>query len=259
MFLRAFYASSPLKLLMGQWRVPKGTNERGAFAAFLEELVKLYGRTKLLEVLSLDAGITSKKNAQLITCHGLQYIMALKDPRTRKATRIAIDLLGARSRANVSESERVNGKQITRCLFRCAAPPLRGGSNAVELWRIAKETIDATGNSKIENHYYISSVPAHRLSDREVLKVVRAHWSIENNANWVCDAVWKEDKNPWCNKALELLTLLRVVVYNAVARFKFRRFRKAKTPIITWRAILDMIRRTLYPLNQIVLADVCPR
>lgn len=248
--LRAFHASSSLKLLMGQQLVKKGTNERGTFGEFLEKLVTLYGRTKLLQVISIDAGITSIRNAQSVVDHGLDYIMALKDPRTRKATKRAIELLGELRCAQKIQREHLNGKHITRKLFRCAVPELQGWEHACEFWRVEKTTETSSGSVSIENRYFITSLEAHAVTNSNALKAVRLHWSIENNANWVMDTAWQEDDNPWCNKAVELMSLLRILAYNAVARLKLRRFRKAQHRQIPWRNVLAIVRQTLFPFNQ---------
>lgn len=247
--LRAFHTSSSLKLLMGQEHVPVGTNEKGIFPAFLDKLVGLYGRTNLLEVFSLDAGFTSIKNAQAIVDRGLFYIMALKDPRVHTITRKTKEKFESRQKADKTEVEHAHGKQITRSLYRTPAPKVKGWHHATEVWWIRKESIDSQGKVSVENRYYATNLPRQRLSDKQVLKAVRLHWSIENNANWVLDTAWKEDTKTWCNKALEVLSLMRMMAYNIVARFKLRRLRRAKTCGWTWERTLKYIQMALFQLR----------
>ena len=245
--LRAFHASSSLKLLMGQQLVRRRTNESGTFASFLDELSELYGRTGLLEVLSLDAGFTSKKNAQCVLAKGLHYIMALKDERVRKATKVAKEILSAKKPV-CTEEEVVNGQKITRSLYRCSVPELNGWEGARELWRVAKEVVVLrTGKTQQEDRYYISSLPPSKLTNKQVLKTIRLHWSIENNANWVMDTAWKEDNSPWCAKAAEVVSLLRIIAFNAVSRLKYRRFRRARLYNYTWKQVIEIVRTTLFP------------
>lgn len=244
--LRAFHVSSTVKLLMAQQMVPRGTNENGTLRSLLEKLVELYGRTNLLEVLSMDAGFTGADNAQAIIDHQLHYIFAIKAPEMHPIAARAIELLGNRTRPDKKETEYMNGKHITRSLFRCRAPAVNGWSHATELWRMQKETLPSDGRVTIEDHYYVTSLPTTRLCDSLVLKTIRMHWGIENSANWVMDVAWEEDLRPWCNQALELLTLLRMIAYNAVARFKFRRFRRAKTQHWSWEQLLRFIQRVLF-------------
>ena len=226
--IRAFHGSSTVKLLMGQERIPQGTNEKGLFPVFLDKLVKLYGRTNLLELFSFDAGFTSIANANAVRERGYDYVFALKDPRVHRITRSAVELLGSCTSPKIVKTETVNGQKVTRSLYRCPAAEVQGWSHAKEFWRVHKESVTlSTGKIVEEQHYYVTSLAPSRLSDEEVAKTIRAHWSIENNANWVMDVAWEEDSRPWCNQALELISLMRIIAYNIVARFKLRRLRRA--------------------------------
>lgn len=248
--IRALLASSKLKLLMAQTVMPKGNNENSTLEPFLEQLVQLYSGTKLLEVLSLDAGFTGAHNAQLIRDQGLHYIFALKAPEIHPITAKAIEILGPRTKPERVEAERKNGKHITRALFRCPAPEVKGWSHAQQLWRVHKEVTDQAGKVTTEEHYYVTSLPSSRLSATLVLKTIRMHWEIENNANWVMDTAWEEDSYPWCNYAFELISLLRMIVYNAVARFKLRRLRGALAREWSWKQTLQFIQRALFPIRE---------
>jgi hypothetical protein len=248
--IRAFHGSSTVKLLMGQERIPQGTNEKGVCVGFLEKLVQLYGTTNLLEVFSFDAGFTSIANAKAVVDLGYDYVFALKDPRVHTVTRTAMELLGTRTKPDKVELEHVNGRRIIRSLYRCQAAPVNGWSHAQEFWRIQKESTDIkSGKVTLEEHYYVTSLARARLSHSVVLKTVRTHWSIENNANWVLDVAWKEDLRPWCNRALELVSLMRMIAYNIVARFKLRRLRRVAARSWTWEQTLYFIRTALFPLD----------
>lgn len=248
--LRAFHASSTVKLLMGHQRVPRGTNEKGVFPLFLDKLVSLYGRTNLLDVISSDAGFTSIANSKAIIEHGLHYIMALKDPRTHPITRTTIELFSAIKKPAKVENEYINGRHITRSLYRSTAPQqVRGWEHAREVWRIHKETSDSTGKTTSEDRYFVTSLTSLKLSSAQILKTIRLHWSIENNSNWVLDVAWKEDSKPWCNQAVEFLSLVRMIAYNAVARFKLRRLRRATSQYWSWEQTLAFIKATIFPLR----------
>lgn len=253
---RAMLTSCSLKLLLGQHMIPRGTNERGALPTFIEHLVKLYGRTNLLEVVSVDAGITSKKNASYLTSCGINYIMALKNKRSSRMTQLAIALLGKDEQPLQVEREYSNGKTVTRSLYRSTAPEVKGWESATEVWRVDSTTHYGSGKVVVETRYFVSSIPQSRLSHRQVLRAVRLHWGIENNANWVLDTAWQEDDNPWCNKALELMTLLRVLAFNIIARLKFRRLRAIVKRALPWKNLLDIVQRTLFPLKNTEVAAV---
>lgn len=247
MALRAYLVSSDLKLHLAQSWVPKGTNERGAFSALLDKLKSLYGNTKLLEVISIDAGITSIKNAQAIKDAGLDYIMALKNAAWSKMTQEAITLL--EGEVQLTQTEHFNGKDITRNLYRCPAPNhLTQWQHAREIWRVEKITTSTAG-STTENHYFVTSLTKTRLTNNQVLKAVRLHWNIENNANWILDTAWREDKNPWINSALGVISLLRMLAYNAVARFKIRKITPHTSVPVAWKNILASFKAAFFPLS----------
>jgi len=248
MVLRAIYASSPLKLHMGQYIMPKGTNECGTLPAFVDRLIALYQRTNLLEVVSVDAGYTSKTNAQYLASKGIKYIMALKREGSF-ITQSAIALLGTQRTPDREETEKANGKLITRSLYRAQASVVKGWESATEFWRVDSKTQYSNGKIIMETRYFTTSIAVSKLSDSQVMRTVRRHWSIENNANWVLDTAWQEDRNPWCNKALELISLLRLLAYNAIARLKFRRLRSNKNRATPWRDLLDIVGRVLFPLK----------
>ena len=232
--------------------MPKETNECGAFPAFIDRLMTLYQRTNLLEVVSVDAGYTSKKNAQYLASKRIKYIMALKREGSSFITQSAIALLGTRRVPDREESEKVNGKLVTRSLYRVEAAIVKGWESATEFWRVDSKTEYVSGKIVQETRYFATSIALSKLSDIQVLRAVRRHWSIENNANWVLDTAWQEDRNPWCNKALELISLLRLLAYNAIARLKFRRLRSTTNRSIPWRDLLDIVCSVLFPLKNMV-------
>jgi len=71
---------------------------------------------------------------------------------------------------------------------------------------------EINGEVSIQEKYYISDL---KLSGEEFARVVRGHWSIENNLHWILDVHFRED---WslCNKenALKNLSTIRKICYN---------------------------------------------
>ena len=249
--LRAFHASSRVKLLMAQQRMPRGTNEKAILTDFLDKIVAYYGRTNLLEVFSFDAGFTSAKNSKAVIERGYHYIFALKNPQMYPITRAAIELLSNKTKPDKTETEHANGKEITRTLYCCAPPQVKDWEHARQLWRLQKVTTHRrTGEVTTENRYYVTSLPACRLSPSQVLRAIRLHWSIENNANWVMDTAWEEDKRPFANIALESISLMRMIAYNIVARFKLRRLRRPAAISWSWEETLEIIKTALFPLDE---------
>lgn len=65
--------------------------------------------------------------------------------------------------------------------------------------------------------YFISSIAPGELSPRQIARLVRGHWTVENNIHWLRDAVGREDtcrlrnRNAACALALLRTALLAPV------------------------------------------------
>ena len=59
---------------------------------------------------------------------------------------------------------------------------------------LEKETVDiATGEVSREHWYLLTSLSSRRCSPRELLRVIRNHWRVENSLHHVKDRSWDED------------------------------------------------------------------
>ena len=59
---------------------------------------------------------------------------------------------------------------------------------------VEKETVDtATGEVSRERWYLLTSLSAWRWGPKELLRVIRNHWSVENSLHHVKDHSWDED------------------------------------------------------------------
>ena len=76
--LHAVLVSATSQPCIDQMLVPAETNEMGALPDFLQQLSKSYGRTSWVEVVTMDAGMTSADNARAATAALLRYVMAVK-------------------------------------------------------------------------------------------------------------------------------------------------------------------------------------
>lgn len=247
--LRAMDVSSDLKLMLGQHEIEGKTSEAPELGSFIAKLEALYGKG-FTELVSVDAGITSLKNATLLHEKGYFYKMAVKGNQ-KGLFPILEGRLGARLTPDVTVIEKVGGKRYERELFR---GPLAEGihtwSHATEVWRIRQRvTTIATNEISVEDRYYITNIPPHRTTHTTVLAAVRLHWAIENNGNWIIDTVWTEDDSPWMNRALSFVTLLRLFAYNIISRFVTRRLRSAKHRRITWASLLQLVEHALMRLR----------
>jgi len=149
-----------------------------------------------------------------------------------------------------------SGKEVIRELYRHHLPDGCGSwSHLREFWLVRQTVIENSGKITRENRYFLSSLTPEKLSNTHVLEAVRMHWGVENNGFWICDTVWQEDEAPWTNKALVLVSYLRLIAYNIVSRLLTRRLRSAKARKLSWCGILKFIEHACVQLkNYLMLA-----
>jgi hypothetical protein len=246
--LRAAHVSNETKLILGQREIHGKTNEMSEFIPFVKSLLNLYGKTDLLDVISVDAGMISRDNANFLKENGLEYIMALKNPQ-KKLVEVGRELLENRENCDVITTEYMNGKTVTRRLYRCDAPAYLEWSHLKQFWRVVQDTSKGKVEIASEERYFVTSLEYSKLNHMQVLQAIRMHWGIENNANWVFDTAWEEDNRPWCNYGFTLITLLRVFAYNIISRLKSRRLRQKNDRERSWAGIMSMVNTILIEMR----------
>jgi len=251
--LHAVLISVATKPCIDQMLVPKETNEMGALPTFLDNLTTTYGRG-FIEVVTVDAGMTSAGNARVITAHGMRYVMALKGPQPALLAE-AMRLCGWGSHKQVGHVcevatpwEHYRGKRIRRELFRSGE--VKGWPNwesARQVWRVKQTTKSPDGKVEVENRYFVTSMPWDRLTAREVLNLVRLHWGVENGCHWTMDVVLGEDDRPWCTKgrALRMLSWLRLLAYNTLRLLRDRYLRSESSRSQPWDELGEDIVQAL--------------
>lgn len=251
--LRATFVSGPTQLCLGQAPIPADQNDMSAFTKFFAWLCKQYGRSEMMQVVSLDAGFASRKNADQIDDEQRGYLIALKTPQQElyaEATR----LLSHRRKPDAETPwERVNGTRIRRLLFR--TEEMAGWNHwhhLRQVWRVRQET-EEKGEIKIEERYFLTNLTVGPTQGDVPLQMVRAHWGIENGNNWTMDMVWNEDDHPWVSGALEVVSWLRLLAMNVVMRLRTRHLRSVRNRSRPWRDLLKFIE------DVIVLSCLLPK
>ena len=243
--LRAFHVSNETKLFIGQHELPHDSGEMREFPLFIDRLLNDYGKTSLLEVISVDAGMVSKKNADYLISKGLRYIMALKAPQ-RRLLKQAQKLLRS-CPACAEQVESAKGCRISTKLFRASYHDSHW-RHLREFWCVEKTITKSNGDKSSEARYFLSSINASKLSDSNVLAAVRMHWNIENNANWICDTTWEEDDAPWATRALTFVSHLLLIAYKIISRLVSRRSRDRAARAISWHELLRCVENACYKL-----------
>lgn len=254
--LRTVLISSSTQLCLDQEVIPKETNEMGFFASYFVDLLKVYGNTNLIEVVSLDAGMASRENANLIDQSNRAYVIALKENQPELWALAKQCFKGVYSETHhqftsvpeaQTEWEVYEGKLIRRSLFRSREEGYLDWRHLRQIWLVVQETKDKEGTISVERRYFISSLLWNRLSAEKCLRLVRLHWGIENGCNWTLDTQWKEDQMAWCRngRGVEVLSWLRLLAYNLSQMLRQSVLKEAQETL-AWRELFDWVRWYLY-------------
>ena len=254
--IRTVLSSTRSKPCIDQFTVPPETNEMGAFEAAFRQLIATYRRGQYFDVIDVDAGLISRRNAELIIDEGFAYMSRLKESQPdllAEARRLLEPRIASEPPDAQTPWEPYQAKRIRRRLWRTQEiagwldfPGLR------QAWVVVAETEHPDGRLTTERHYWFSSLGPRAFSPGQLLLAARNHWSVENNCFWSLDVLWGEDRAAWCNRgrAAECLGLMRLMAYNLTQFIRKRHVRRVRphkgdTVDTPWRDTFRMIRKAL--------------
>lgn len=263
--LRAVLVSARSRPCLDQDVIARDTNDMGHFKVFWRQLVATYGARAVFEVVTLDAGFASKVDMTMVDDDGYGYVLNIKDNQPSLHAEL-VRLLATATAPPVATSgwETAHGGWIKRDLYRTAEiagwddwPHLRQG------W-LVRQTTRKAGTTTVEDRYFATNVLWNRFTPPQILRVVRAHWAIENDCNWVMDVVWKEDTHAWtANKRglpdrwpLRVLMWLRLLAYNLLTWLLRVHLRAAGFRRMTWAALRDALEQVLLPIPSAAAVEV---
>jgi predicted transposase YbfD/YdcC len=249
--VRTVLISSTKQLCLDQDIISGETNEKGYFQSYWLELIKVYAKTNLFEVVSLDAGFASRDNADLIDSSGYGYVIALKENQTEmlRQARWVIDRVYDEEKQEFiakpeaqTEWQAYQGKQIRRSFFRSSE--IAGHmdwKHLKQVWLVVQETKEKSGLIAVEYRYFLTNLLSNRLNGEQCLRLVRLHWTIENGCNWTLDMQWEEDSKAICEdgNAIEVLSWLRLMAYNLSQMLRQGVLREER---LSWKDLFDWIR-----------------
>jgi predicted transposase YbfD/YdcC len=251
--LRAVLTSCGAKPCLDQIPIGAKTNEVATFADFFDDILAAYDA--LFEIVTGDAGLTSKANADRIHAKNKAYVLALKDNQPEllaEARRLLLPCVGQTPDAEIPW-EPAGGKLVQRRLYRTdEIAGYHGWEHLQQAWLVEQLTRDKDGTVTVEHRFFLTNLRRGRLSPSQILLVVRGHWGIENDCFWTLDTQWKEDAVPWCasGKAVEVVSWLRLGAYNLLQLARKRHLRPrdaegkpSETP--PWRRIFEWVRQAL--------------
>lgn len=216
-------------LVLGAVKTDAKSNEITAIPELLR-LLDLHGATVTIDAMGAQTQI-----AETIVEGGGDYLLAVKenqptlyqdvaatfaeaaDERTR-----AVDELPRLAVETAEEVDKGHGRLEKRVVKICrdlswltTATRWPGLVYVVQVVR--ERTVLATGKSSIESAYYIGS--DHLAKADQVAKIIRRHWSIENELHWVLDLAFREDEaRHRVRNAAQNMTTLRHFALNIVRR-----------------------------------------
>jgi predicted transposase YbfD/YdcC len=263
--VRATLISSSAAVCIDQAPIPAATNDMGVFASFFRQLCKTYGRADLFELITADAGFASEANARLVDDAGKAYVFSLKGNQPDLEAE-AWRVLGAAAKNSAPEIEtdwELDSSRgwVKRQLWRSNEVAHWGAwSHLRQVWLVrvlSKQGRDGA-EKVLENRLYVTNLLSARLAPKDIVKLVRAHWRIENNCFGTLDIEWQEDHGRWVRRGngLPVVSLLRVIAYNLLELLRTVHLRSEAARVSAWRQLRDWVRDAL--LWPSVLDDVSP-
>jgi hypothetical protein len=236
--------------------IPAHTNEMGHFQVAFASLVKTYG--KLFQMVTYDAGALSEANGKAVVDAKKDYLFALKNEH-RTMLKLATEMLAAQEAVARTVDVLDNNTTVTRTLKLLAVDPSwsyddsKGPEESV--WRHAKaflsvESVTLRDGAVVENEtrFFVSSRAPERLTPKQWLYIVRAHWGVENQNHHTLDTAFSEDKRPWIEAdeyGMLSVLVLRRIAYTLLALFRAVTLRSDDNRAMRWKALLAWVRDTL--------------
>jgi predicted transposase YbfD/YdcC len=186
--------SQRLGLTLLQQAVEDKTNEIGV----IEELLK--GLFLQGKIVTCDALLTQRKVAQQIVDEGGDYVMVVKEnqPELRAVVEGAIaGIPFYREEADRAESldcghGRIEARKLVATNVLSGQEEIWPGLEQV--FAIERQIMEKkSGKERREVVYGVTSLSREQATAKELLKLVRGHWQIENRLHWVRDVTYGED------------------------------------------------------------------
>jgi len=236
-----------------QRTIPGHTNENGAMPDLIDDILCVYGKTKLVEMFTTDAGNTSLKVATKLIDKDYAYFMQFKAEHGNLYNE-AIRVLGGRNEgeANATYADTQQGCVVTYHGF---VYDLEGvgwldWTHARQIVRVKRIVENPqTGEITVGNRYYVTNKSPKDLPVMTCLRISRGHWRVENETHWSADTHFLEDRrrHAWSRHpvGVVIVALLRMIAMNilAVARRLSRSGYSKETP--AWRQVAEHFFLTL--------------
>jgi hypothetical protein len=226
--------------------IPAPTNEMGQFAASVRRLVDAYRGIDLFRMVTYDAGACSAHNGAVVRALGLHYLFGLKTSQPtllNEAQRLLAPLPAERADAETDDVLGGRRTVLRRVYITEQMRGFDGWQHLCTVLRVESVTLDAKGRRTADdNRYFVSSMPASRLTPRQWLILVRHHWGVENNCHHTLDTAFEEDDRPWIEsspRGMLAVAILRRLAYTLLTLFRSVSQRSDARRATPW---LDLLR-----------------
>jgi predicted transposase YbfD/YdcC len=228
--------------------IPGHTNEIGAMPDLLKEIHAVYGCTRLLDLITTDAGNTALKvNGQIVNDLRLGYFSQIKCEHG-EIYKEAERALGTRKneKADFSYTDTQNGDVVTYHVWHydLTDQGWLDWTHARQLVRVQRRAVNATNDKEsLGNRYYVSSRTPDELAPTVAVAISRAHWRCEEETHWTADAMLQEDlcRLSWSRdpngvfvaSAVRMIGLAILAIARKLSRLAYSK----ETP--TWRQVAE--------------------
>lgn len=182
------------RLTLGQVATEAKSNEITAIPLLLE-MLNLKGATVTIDAMGCQKDIAAK----IVEGQG-DYLLALKDNHPKLTEAVEDEFCTAvnaktppRNMRRQITVETNRGREERRQYFVMPAPQTLPGfadwANLATIVMVVRTTV-INGKEAGEVSYFLSSLPA---KIKNLAKLIRQHWSIENQLHWVLDVTFTED------------------------------------------------------------------
>jgi hypothetical protein len=232
--------------------IPASTNEMGHFQTAFASVLETYGG--LFDVVTYDAGALSEANATAVVEANKEYVFRLRGDQ-RTMYRLAEEHLAFAPAAERTIDVLDGRTAVTRTLTLLAVDPSWSYGNGKgpdeTVWthartflRIDSEKVQDGVVIESETRMSVSSMSPDRLTPKQWMELVRAHWGVENNNHHTLDTAFAEDDRPWieadANGMLAVLVLRRIA-YTILALYRSVTLRSDAARATRWRDLMRSI------------------
>lgn len=178
-------------VVLAQREVAAKTNEIPEFAPLVDTIADLSAT-----VVTADAMHTQTAHARyLVQQRGADYLVTVKGNQPELQAQLAA-LPWGQVPIGWVETDRAHGRIEHREIQLASVKPGLAFPHAAQAMRITRHIARVRdGASSTETVYAITSLPAEQATARDLARIVRGHWSIENRLHWVRDVTFDEDRS----------------------------------------------------------------